>query len=186
MKYLVKSIADMHKNSISKYIVGQYPKDKDQLNKNYYDFGDHYYSYVDSVANKSIILHFPYNEIRPNEMIYYLPGDIYPTSWSLSVSNDGINWIELKYSDSAMCPKELQQEVISDGLHWSDYCSKTIVIIPFKNTKSYKYVKYTQYNNSYILDNNYKHLITNYGIDFNGIFITDYNVYRPLLMNSLY
>lgn len=186
MKYLVKSIAHLHKTSLSEYIVGHYPKDINQKHENYYEFGSSYYSYVDNIVNKSIILHFPFNEIRPKEMIYYLPKDIYPTSWSLFASNDGINWTELIYSNSSMCPNELQQAVYIRNKHVKDICQKTLVTIPFNNTSPYKHMKYTQYANSYLLNgDSYSFSIINYGIDFNGIFTTDYFLCTNYIVFSL-
>lgn len=187
----MQTIANMHKNDISKYIVGQYPEALSQNTENYYNFGQSYYSKVNNVPNKSIIWHFPLNELRPNEIIYYLSNDIFPTSWSLFGSNDGTNWTELIYSNHSMCPLDQQYPIKKDEILWKYYCNKVKVVFPFENTQPYKYMKYTQYKNSMIVDTPDKNSIINYGIDFGGIFTADYfictcyNLYSSVNLISL-
>lgn len=174
MKYLIQTLANLHKNDISKYIIGQYPEDAYQNTENYYEFGQIYYSKVTNEANRSITWHFPLNELRPNEMIYYLPDDIFPTSWSLFGSNDGVNWTELIYSNSSMCPKDKQHPIWYGEIFDKYYCEKGKAFFSFENTNPYKYLKYTQYNNSMVRYTRDKYSIINYGIDFGGVFTADY------------
>lgn len=187
----MQRIANLHKNDISKYIIGQYGIDKYQKTENYYEFGKLFYSQYNDVENKSITWHFPFNELRPNELIYNLPEDIYPTIWSVLGSNDGINWTELIYSNTSMCPESRQYPIYGNGVIYKYYCQRGIVVFPFENTKPYKYLKYIQYNNSYILQNRNKYSIINYGVDFGGIFTTDYylctyyNLYSSIHLTSL-
>lgn len=174
----------MHKNDIDKYIVGHYPIDTNDKTKNYYQFGELYYSKVGTPVNSSIVWHFPLNELRPNEFIYYLYEDIFPTSWTLFGSNDGTNWTELIYSNESMCPSYLQYEVYN-GVVLRYFCHETIVSILFNNTKPYKFLKYTQHRNSYYYPSNYRYVIFNLGVDFGGYLTTDYFLCTPSKSNNL-
>lgn len=174
MRYLIKTIASLHPGDVEKYIVGDYPIDLYDNKKNYYEFGLLYYSKPGISEISSIIWHFPLSEVRPNEFIYKLLEDIYPTSFALFGSNDRMNWIELVFSNTSMCPEDLIYGKYDKDEIYKYYCKEYLYSIKFDNTKPYKYIKYTQYSNSWLRNTSDKYLIINGGIDIGGKFTTDY------------
>lgn len=80
-------------------------------------------------------------------------------------------WTTLTYRNEAICPKNMQ----SNYQFASKACRKYEVEFPFENSHYFKYLKYTQYKNSFNDDPNsgWTALNTNWGLDVSGVYLSD-------------
>ena len=101
-------------------------------------------------------------------------GDVYPTNWTLSVSDDNKNWIEIDRKDQPLCNpsyieyKQIEKRylcALKETFHFT---------LSAKRNEFYKYVKFQMLKNSYYSVDNWYDQFTFYGFELNGNFFVPY------------
>lgn len=122
------------------YVIGYYPNQKES----YIPYGFGYTNGDRSSPNPSIILYFPYSKIIASSMVFRTHGDVYPTEWTFSVSDNNITWTELIHKTEHMCPPEHRLPQYN-----KIFCDEIDLIFPFDYKKPLKFIKFTMIKNSF-------------------------------------
>ena len=99
--------------------------------------------------------------------------DVYPTNWTLSVSNDNIEWKTIDIKNQPLC----DENSIIDYEDYRKFCMKKErfhFTLTSPISEYFYFVKFHMIKNSYFANNNWRDLIKIDGFELNGDFLGSY------------
>ena len=149
------------------------------------DFISRESEYSTNISN-SFIFNFKEAAVRVDSYdMISTDSDVYPTNWTLSVSNDNKDWIIIDRKDQPLCNNAYIEKQPIDNKY---FCKKkdrfhfpAASCIP----GYYQYVKYHMIQNSYYGTHNWRDLIKISGFELNGDYLINNKKFPTYRCNAI-